>query len=311
MRRKTVKRSVSMILIMIALLCLLPLSVSANSAPPIPWYLFDFTNLPEGTKYVDLLIRLPEDDIHYIPLVSENLPEGFSEDAPIVTYRQENFCSYTFHYAGAKSMIEINAENTVYFFTDTLEEYSDEEYRSAEEHQQDIYDRGKIRLAMLDESGNILKVSQTFSIKPQFIFDYLYNTFHYDGNKDTLIRDTRLNSLGMLIFVILSILGVVLTCFLEGMIGLGFGLRKQYRKLVLCTNILSQVLMRILHILLYGWVFVHYVWTVVILEILVYTGEFIFYCRKMKDVTASRVFWFTVTANTVSLLVSVVPMMMI
>ena len=251
---------------------------------------------------MDMLIPLPEDDRHYEPLVAANLPDSFSVNAPILNYSEKNFRSYTFHYKNAKSMIRIGEDQAVFFFTDALEA------TPMWEHEPDIYDRGRIRLAMLDDRGNILKVSRSFSVKGG-IFDIQYNTFHYDGKTDTLTRDARVDTFAMLLFLFLSIAGVVLTCFLEDLIALPFKLWKPYGKLILCTNILSQILMRLLYVLLYGWIFSQYVWTVAILEILVYSGEFLFYRRKMKDISNTRVLWYTITANTVSLAFSVLPMM--
>ena len=267
------KRKLSLLLVLILLFCALPVTVSANSPAVEPMYWFEFTNLPEGTKYVDMLIEMTEDDENYVALVSENLPYGFSENAPIVIYCKGNFPSYTFHYANAKSMIEIDGDGAVYFFKD------DPESNALYEHEQDIYERGKIRLAMLDAFGNILQVSRTFSIKPTSIFDYQMNTFHYDAWADTLEIDVMFHTTAMAWFF--------------------------------WTNVLSQILMRSLHILLYGWVFSRYVFTVVVLEILVYSGEYLFYRIKMKDMPHSRVLWYTITANTLSLVLSAIPMMIV
>ena len=202
-------------------------------------------------------------------------------------------------------MIKIGNDQAVFFFTDAPDN------NPLWEHQDDVYDRGRIRLALLDEKGNILQISRTFSVKSQFIFEYQYNTFHYDAGEDVLERDTRFNTSAMILFAFLSIAGLILTCFLENTIALPFGLWKGYGKLILRTNILSQILMRLLHVLLYGWIFNRYVFTVVVLEILVYSGEFLFYRKKIKDVSWKRILWYTITANTVSLAVSAIPMMIV
>lgn len=299
------KKCICLILLIFLVFSSLPVTVSANGPAIEPKYWFDFTNLPDGTKYVDMLVELPENDEKYVALVSKNLPDQFSEDAPIIGYCEKNFSSYTFHYANAASMIEIDGEGAVYFFKDGPAS------NALYEHEQDIYERGRICLAMLDESGNILQVSRTFSIKPKSLFDYQLNTFHYDAKEDTLNIDTNFNAFGMFLYVVLSVAGVVFTCFVENIIALPFDLWKMHHRLILGTNILSQVLMRLLHILLYGWVFNRYVWTVVVLEILVYSGEFLIYRKKMKDVSRKRILWYTVTANTASLVLSAIPMMIV
>lgn len=299
------KKSIIMILLIALMVAVLPIPVLANAPGIGPMFLFRFENLPAGTKYVDMLIKLPENDECYLPLVKDNVPEGFSMDAPILSYAEKNFRSYTFHYANAKSMIEIDSDGTVLFFA--------QNYTNVvlHEHEQDIYKRGRIRLAMLDENGNILQVSRTLSIKPKSLFDYQLNTFHYDAKEDSLEIDTRFDVGGMLFFLLLSVAGLVLTCLLEDWMALPFKLWKQYNELIFKTNLISQVLMRLLHVLLYGWVFAHYAWTVVFLEILVYFGEFLIYRKKMKDVSLARVLGYTVAANTISLVIGIIPMMIV
>ena len=299
------KRKFSLLLVLVLLFCAFPVTASANSPPPFPWYWFELTNLPEGTVYVDMLVKLPEEDSHYTSLVTENLPDGFSPDAPIVNYCQKNFQSYTFHYKNAKSMIKVGSDNAVYFFTDAPQNHP------IWEHNEDIYERGRIRLAMLDENGNILQVSRTLSIKSKSLFDYQLNTFHYDAQADSLEADRRFNMGGMLLFLFLSAVGLVLTCLLEDWMAVPFKLWKQYNELIFKTNLISQVLMRLLHVLLYGWVFAHYAWTVVFMEILVYFGEFLIYRKKMKEISLARVLWYTVAANTISLVIGIIPMMIV
>ena len=299
------KKSIIVILLIALIVVILPIPVLANAPGIGPMFLFQFKNLPAGTKYVDMLIKLPESDECYVPLVQDNLPKEFSMDAPILFYAEKNFRSYTFHYAGAKSMIEIDGEDKVFFFA------QDPTRVVLYEHEEDIYNRGKIRLAMLDGTGNILQVSRTLSLKPKRLFDYQLNTFHYDAKADSLEVDTQFDVGGMLFFLLLSVAGLVLTCLLEDWVALPFKLWKQYNELIFKTNLISQILMRLLHVMLYGWVFAHYAWSVVFLEMLVYFGEFLIYRWKMKDVSCTRVLWYTVAANTISLVIGIVPMMIV
>lgn len=297
------KRTMRYLILGLVILCMCPLTVLANGPVPAPEYWFTFSNLPEDTKYVDMLIELPEDDPCYVPLVADNLPGGFSEDAPIVTYCEDGYRSYTFHYADAVSIIEIDQDDSVYFFTDDLNR------RGNRDQINDIYERGSLRLALLDEYGNIQQVSRVFSLRPERIMEYQLNGFHYDAQEDRLDRDTAVSGLGVAIFFLTSVAGVVVTCFLEDLMALPFKLWKKYHIQILCTNICSQVLMRLLHTLLYGWVFNRYIWTVIVLEVLVYSGEFLLYKMTMKDVPTKRILLYTVSANTVSLVLSIFPMM--
>ena len=79
MRRKLVL--ILALLIMVSV-CIIP--VSANGVPPMPFYSIALSNLPEGTVYVDLLVKLPQDDSAYTPLVAENLPDGFAEGTVVL-----------------------------------------------------------------------------------------------------------------------------------------------------------------------------------------------------------------------------------
>ena len=299
------KRTMRVLIICMVILCMCPLTVFANGPAPAPEYWFTFSNLPENIEYVDLLIELPIEDSCYVPLVAENLPKGFAVDSPIVTYCEDDYRSYTFHYADAASIIKIDQNQSVYFFTNDLN------LSGNDDHMNDIYDRGSLRLALLDEYGNIQQISRTFSLRPERIMEYQLNGFHYDALEDHLDRDTAISGFGIVVFLLASVAGVAVTCFLEDLVALPFSLWKRYRKQILCTNIFSQVLMRLLHILLYGWVFNRYIWTVVVLEVLVYSGEFLLYRMTMKDVSAKRVLLYTVSANTVSLLLSIFPMMVV
>ena len=81
----TTKRRLITFFLAALLLFSCPTIAFANSPPPEPWYTFLLTNLPEGTVYVDLLIRLKDTDPMYVDLVTENVPETFAEDADILT----------------------------------------------------------------------------------------------------------------------------------------------------------------------------------------------------------------------------------
>lgn len=297
------KRAISMIVMLLILISVLPITVFANMPVAHSGYWFEFTNLPDGTVYADLLVKLPEKDPRYVTLVEENLPEGFTESSQILSYCEDDFRSYTFHYADAASMIKLSEENYVFFFQRNMFDLA------KTEHMEDINKRGDIRVALLDESGNIIQVSKTFSVRPKHIAEYSLNTFWYDASADTLDRNTIYNNAALLLFFALSVGGVLLTCLLESLVARGFGLTILYGKLILHTNFVSQILMRFVHVFLYGWVFNRYVWTVAFLEVLVYTGEFLIYRRKMITRSTKEIFWYTVTANSVSLVLSIIPMM--
>lgn len=305
-----IKRSVlTMLLALVLMLPLLPVEVSANSPAPAPEFTFFVSDVPEGTVYVDLLIYLPKTDPHYQELVSGNLPEGFPEDAQIIGFCEGDFRSYTFHYRGARSDIRVDEYDSVRFFADGSIIYSEES--TAYEHREDIEARGDIRLAMLDAQGNILKVSKPQSIKPSGLFSYSLNSFQYDAARDELIVESHSNSLGVVAFAFVSLAGLVLTCFVEWEVALHFDGIKAYSRLVVWTNLVSQLLMRAAQVL-FLWavgaagIGIHYYLLVFILELLVYPCEFLFYRWKMRNISRKRCLLYTVTANTASLILGLI-----
>lgn len=295
------------LLVLILLISVFPLPVSANSPASAPWYTFKVLNEPAGTVYMDLLISLDETETYYCPLVEENIPKGFTEDAEIISYCEDGFRSYTFHYDGARSKIRLNNQDEVTFFIDSTNIYDEEAYTKAELHQDDIESRGKIRLAMLDAQGNILQVSSTLSIVPSGLFSYSLGYFTYDASSDWLDMKTDSNFMAILLFIIIGIGGIVTTCVTEWLVALSFDGIKEYSRQIVLTNIVSQLIMRLGQMLLlkafYLWdIFVQYLIMVAVLEILVYFCEFLFYRILMKSVSWKRCLAYTVCANTASLL---------
>ena len=295
MRRKLVL--ILALLIMVSV-CIIP--VSANGVPPMPFYSIALSNLPEGTVYVDLLVKLPQDDSAYTPLVAENLPDGFAEDAEIIGYCEDDYRSYTLHYKDALSVINCKQTKTVYFFTDS----SKNTFRDS--HLRAIEKKGTIRLAMLDEAGNILQVSENLSLRPKTPFEEVLGRFDYNAKTDILDVEGVGAPTGMLLYVVIGIFGTLLTCVLERVVAWPFGLGKKYSGTIWLTNLVSQVLMRIVYVPLYGIVFRQYWYTVFFLELLIYVGEYIVYSLRMKDVSRIKILMYTIAANTASLMFSVI-----
>lgn len=292
------KRHFSILLLSVIMaLYVLPLQVSANGPAPTPWYSIEVQNLPEGVVYVDLLIYLPEDDPMFVELVSENLPDGFSEEAEIVAYCENDYRSYTFHYKDAQSVIHPDTHSIVTFFTDNIE------HAYIYDHADDIARRGDVRLAMLDQNGKILKISPLLSQSSHEFMAYSLGAFCYDAETDEWEIEYSISSWGYLLYVLVSIVGVALTCFLETAISRCFGIKKADRRIVLITNFASQVMMRIGFVVFYSFIFWKYTYAVIVLELAVYVGEYLVYCKAMPQMTRKRRAAFVLCANTASLLV--------
>ena len=301
MRRKS--RLTVLFLVCILVLTVLPVSVSANSPAPSPWYIFEISAYPQGTVYVDILIKLPESDTHYRELVTENIPDGFSADAEIIRFCEDDFRSYTFHYRGARSDIKLDSNNTVTIFASSTTIYDQE--NDAYDHKDDVEQRGKVRIAMLDAQGNILQISRPHSIRPSGLFSYSLGRFYYHAERDELIVDSESNLLVVIVFAVIGLLGMIWTCVIERLVALLYeGIRK-YSRLIVLTNIVSQILMRLGQILLL-WLLgrlgqaVSYMMLVLVLELVVYLCEYLFYRKKMPDVPRRKCLEYTVCANTAS-----------
>lgn len=278
-------RKLTALLCAALLLFLFPVIAYANGPAPSSQLELYLTSPPEGTVYVDLLVPLQSSDPDYAELATD-LPEGFSEDAAIVTYAEDGYCSYTFHYKHATPLTRW-AEGNVVAFADyhVLEGY------------------GTVRVTMLDGQGNILAVSPELSLEAQELFSYTLGGYTYDHATGEWIVEQAFSGLGAFMFFLFSLIGLFFTCLTEWLVAVPFRLSRQRGRLIICTNIVSQFLMRSLYVLLYGPLIRKYIVVTVLLEVLVYVGEGLFYCLKIKDVPLKKVIVYTVVANTASLLV--------
>ena len=296
------KRLLAVLMAAILMVGFLPVTVSANSAPPAPFYVFHMTNLPEEAVYADLLIPLRENDENYVELNRNQLPDGFSENAEIINYSVDGYCSYTFHYKDAVASISVNEEGEVFFFADAqfVKEWSGEVNHN---HQYDISGLGYIRIALLDRNGNVLDVSPVLVIHDKNPFTSVEHYFSYDAAAGDFYVEFETSSYGACLYVIIAFAGMMLTCIAETVAAVPFGLNKQYIWMILLTNACSQILMHAAYLGLYGVVFWKYKYVVIMLEVLVYAGEYLWYSRKMRDIPTMKILAYTVTANTLSLVV--------
>lgn len=80
------------------------------------------------------------------------------------------------------------------------------------------------------------------------------------------------------------------------------GLGPQNTRRVIRVNVVSQILMHTLYITFYSLIFWRYTAALILLELLVYAGEFICYrFWLMRDIPAKKCLIFVVIANTASL----------
>lgn len=305
------KRNSFFILLVLTVLIVLNLlpAILFSGRESAPYFEFETQNLPEGTVFVDLLIHLPEDDPMYIPGDSGKLPAVFMGNDQILHYCEEDYRSYTFHYRDALSRILLTERGRVFFFTDSGDYFDVNRVRY--EHREDILARGDVRLAIMDSKGNILQISRPHSLKSKGLFSVTLGYYVYDGEKDELVvKDySAVSELRQALF--LTLLGLALTCFLEELVAWLFGLGKENRRLIRRTNLISKPLMRTLQgcvtalPLGYG-SSLPYLLAAILLEILAYLCEYLYYRQSMENVPRGRCLLYTITANAVSALGSMV-----
>lgn len=294
------KRFISLLVVCILFIGLL--STVAFATKDVVAYYLTCTGLPEGTAYVDLLIKLPTTDPCYTPLVIENLPDSFSEDAQIITYCIDNYRSYTFHYKEALSQIAVDSPEGIHFFANS---------RSYVPHLDDIKDRGDIHLAMLDGNGNILKVSGPQSLKPKGVFVRITPDLHYDARLDTLdVGKESYFSHVLIIFIIILVIMLV-HCVVKWLTARLFNIWTLNEKLILLTGALTYIFQW--SVLFITAMFFFLVFPVVALSlvILLLAVEVIVYSWKMLGVSFGRCLSYTLVSNFFSLIAAIITLIII
>lgn len=274
-------RKITVLVIMLMMALVLPFSVYANGPVPNPELNFYLRNLPEGTAYVDLAVCAPETEITEL---AQDLPEGLAGDCALIRGQYGECVSYSFRVRGAQSNIVPDENDCVTFA-----------------HAGSIPQWGTVRLVMANSSGEVIKVSEAFDIVPKGLFDYSLNHFEYDAAADSLQMDTEFSGVAVLLYLVISGAGLVLTCGVEWCVGKIFKLTEWFGRLILLTNVVSQLLMRILFVVLYP-VIPHYALLMLLLEVLVYAGEFVVYRMKMYYINTKKCLFYVFAANTASLL---------
>lgn len=282
--KKYVGTVVCVLIMLLVSVSFLPLQAYANGPVPMPVLCFYLQDLPSGTAYVDLAVCAPKSEITQL---AQNPPEGLSNDCPLVRGEYEEYVSYSFRVKGAESNIVPDEDGCVSF-----------------SHEGEIPEWGKVCLIMADSSGNILKISQPFDISPKGLFEFSLNTFEYNAAMDTLQMDTHVSAFAALVYILISIAGIILTCGVEWIVGKLFDLTRLVGKLILVTNMVSQIIMRILFVILYS-ILPQYVLVMVILEVLVYVGEFAVYRLKVDYISMKKCALYVVIANTASLFLGI------
>lgn len=296
---KKTKRLFSVVVLLLLLVFSLPMSVSANAPMPADHLTVVFSDVPKDVVYVDLLIKMGEDDANYVDFQPNSFAEEFFIVKGIAGYSTDGYRSFTFHYKNAKSDIKIKPYHSGLY---SVEFCNGSEYREYLTQYEDLRNNYRdIKIALLDRNFNIIIVSKAAQLPEKS------NAINFDGRVDydiptnSLSFDTRVNPYFVIFGGFFSILIMLLSIGTEVVVSLLFKFRGKQVSTVLVVNICSQIIMRVLYLLL---PFAYLIETI-ILEILVYGAEFWIYRKKFEEISTVKLVCYTVIANTLSLLLGI------
>lgn len=276
------KKRLVTVFLLITLVSLFIFPVSANSPGPWSEFTVEILNAPEDVYYIDILMLLSPDDDMY----SDNLkylPEPSWESSPIYTYNKDGYVSHSFHYRHARRLAPP---------TDGIKSFS---------HHTSTW--SSIKIVALDQNGNIVKETEAFYTDPPLFLTVSQGYVQYDYLKNEVKVETELNIGALYAYLIVSIIGVLLTASLEWLFAFCFRTILLYTKCVFVTNLITQMVMRILFALLYSFVWPSYIFWTILLEILVYVSEYLIYRKFMFVVERKTILIFTIAANTITLFI--------
>ena len=166
---------------------------------------------------------------------------------------------------------------------------------------------GRVMLSSVSKSANISSARTVASVSIRFTIDF--------GNvpnaaTDTLEMETAHSSLAVILYVLVSLAGLVLTCVCEWLVGAAFKLTAVHGKLIIIVNVVSQIVMRVLFVILYSMI-PQYWLIMLLLELLVYAGEFVAYRYIAWYMPTRKWLIYVLTANTASLIVGALLNLMI
>ena len=275
------------------------LPVFANAPMPADHLKVVLSNLPDDAVYVDLLVKINQDDPNFVDFQSNNYSDSVSKASEIVSYSDGSFYSFTFHYKNSKSNIKIEHYYDDLYYVDFCNglNYQDylTQYESLRNHYRDV------KVALLDKDFNIIVVSESIQLPKEnnaFVFD---GEIYFDFNTNSLDFDTRINPYFVVFGGFFSILIMLMSIGTETVISLLFGFRGRQTLTILIVNICSQIIMRLLYLVL---PFTYLIETIV-LEVCVYTAEFLIYKKYFKNISTIKIAGYTITANTLSLLLGI------
>lgn len=282
--------------------CLItPLYTAYADSPPPPSYFYSYvTSADSNVKYTDILVKINKSSKYYTDLNTSNSDVyGFNKLTPIVAYNEDGYVSVSFHcmkvHAAPSHMIPDSRMCGIIEFDNSNQSINA------------ITD--SIKVALLDKSGNILKVSDAVSVIPttnntfprKITYDAGSKTPYVEFEKYYRTNLTGDNNNYLSAFILLAFLiRMVISTTMETLIAVPWRIRPLWK--IVIVNIITQVLL--FAFIAFGGL--DYTSAVIAGEIFVFISEYVVYILLFRNMSKTRLALYTVVANTASLAVGLI-----
>ena len=293
------KKSFSVIILLLIFAFSLPTAVFANAPAPADHLTVALANIPDNAVYADLLIKISKDDSNFIDFQPNAYADSILESSEIVTYSQDGYYSFTFHYKDSKSNIKIDHYYDDLDYVEFCNGLKYNDYLTQYENLLNNYN--DVKVALLDKDFNIITVSQAAKLPEVNNLYNFYGEINYDFTDNKIDVDISKNYYFIVFGGIFSIGIMLMSIGTEILVSLLFWFRGKRLLIILATNTCTQILMRLLYLVL---PFTYLIETI-ILEIMVYVSEFLIYKKYIKQEKTATIVCYTVIANTLSLLLGI------
>lgn len=291
------KKCFLFVLLFLLLLSVPAVALANSPAPPTSFGVY-IENRPEQAVYADLLLPMDSLNEKYADFNEENGEAyGLSRECQLVSYAEDGFVSYTFHFAGAVSEMDLRPReesepgDVAYFcrFSQRGEEL---------DHYGYIYKHFKqARIALADEQGNILQVSESFNFARNSLLAKRSGLISY--NAATNIAEEGTTPRYMVAFLELTLLIILCSSGVETLLALLFRFRGKELLVVFLTNVITQIVLHTIFLV----PFLLYRLALLLTEVLVLICEFAVYkLFFFKNRSAGFLLGFTFVSNFTSFL---------
>lgn len=286
-----------------------PLCTAYADSPPPPSYFYSYVSKADSNvKYTEILVKISKSSKYYTDLnTSNSAAYGFNKSTPIVAYNQDGYVSVSFHY------LKVHADPSILTADSRINEII--EFKNNGQPINTITD--SIKIALLDKSGNVLKVSDAVSVKPtanntfprtvkydagstkpSIEFEKYYGINH-ETNHGT--SSAASGTYYLTAFILLAFfIRMIISTGIETLIAIPYKIKPLWK--IIVVNIITQVLL-FSFIAFSG---LDYTVAVTAGEILIFISEYVVYIFLFRNISKAKLALYTVTANAASLAVGLI-----